>query len=138
MPKRNYEDVARSFPVFCISSKAYQQFRKPTSREVRVKGFKTIEDSEIPSLREHAKMASQSGQLRFGKAFLNQLSSLFNSLNIWTTTNELSLSFGKAGIPGAGYEGDYLKVQTEKLQEVSCFLSQHFWKNAKLLAGTGE
>lgn len=117
--KRDYEQVASSLPVFCISSKAYQQFRKPARGETRVEGFRAVEDSQIPSLQEHAKNASRSGQVRSNQAFLSQFSQLLNSLNIWTTKNEFSLKLGEVEGQDFNYEVKYLEAKSADLKRAS-------------------
>lgn len=44
---RDYEEVARSLPVFCVSSRAYQKLSGRLVRDNDVPGFKTIEETEV-------------------------------------------------------------------------------------------
>lgn len=44
---RDYEEVARSLPVFCVSSRAYQKLSGRLLRDNNVPGFKTIEETEV-------------------------------------------------------------------------------------------
>lgn len=116
--KRDYAEVAQSLPVFCISSKAYQQLRKNTSGESRMEGFTCMEDSEIPGLKDHAKTSALAGQLRSTKAYVNQFMHIMNSLTLWT--NELSLQAGQCGMSEEtkAYELKVLDVQLKGLDKV--------------------
>lgn len=84
--QRDYEQVAQSLPVFCVSSKAYQQMRNDKCRNNSVEGFRVLEDTGVPQLQDHAKKASQLGQLRSKKAVLNQFCQLSNSLVVRLST----------------------------------------------------
>lgn len=44
---RNYDDVAASLPVFCVSSRAYQKMCGRFKRDKHVLGFDNIEATEI-------------------------------------------------------------------------------------------
>lgn len=111
--KRDYEEVARSLPVFCISSKAYQQQRKNTQHgNLRTEGFKNLESTGIPSLQQHAKASSREGQIRSNKAYLNQFSQLLNSLTIWSR-HEMS---GQSKEEVSEYELRFLECKVSKLK----------------------
>jgi ribosome biogenesis GTPase A len=45
---RDYDEVARSLPVFCVSSRAYQKLLGRLQRDNDVPGFTTTEETEIP------------------------------------------------------------------------------------------
>ena len=47
---RDYEEVARSLPVFCVSSRAYQKLQGRLKKEPAVPGFKEVAETEIPAL----------------------------------------------------------------------------------------
>jgi hypothetical protein len=44
---RNYEEVAGSLPVFCVSSRAYQKLSGRLQRDKDVPGFKLVEETEV-------------------------------------------------------------------------------------------
>lgn len=44
---RDYEEVARSLPVFCVSSRAYQKLSGRLQREAPVPGFSAPEETEV-------------------------------------------------------------------------------------------
>lgn len=124
--KRDYEEVARSLPVFCISSKAYQQLRKTNRRgETKVEGFKTPEDTQIPSLQEHAKMASHKGRVRLHKVTLNQFSQLLNSLVLWTSDKDLIPRAGQVSQDVPEYEVKFLESKLGELRNVGAPLPQN-------------
>jgi len=44
---RNYEEVARSLPVFCVSRIAYQKLSGRLQRDLDVHGFQSLEETEV-------------------------------------------------------------------------------------------
>lgn len=80
--KRDYEEISSSLPVYCISSRAYQQLRGRAKRETRVQSFRHLVDTEIPLLQEHAKKLPEQGRILAYKTFLNEFCLLSNSLMI--------------------------------------------------------
>jgi hypothetical protein len=50
---RDYTEVARSLPVFCVSSRAYQKIRGRLQRDNNVGGFSSAAETEIPALQVH-------------------------------------------------------------------------------------
>lgn len=44
---RDYAEVARSLPVFCVSSRAYQKLCGRLQRDKAVPGFATVEETEV-------------------------------------------------------------------------------------------
>ncbi|KAI0480512.1 hypothetical protein GGR56DRAFT_276587 [Xylariaceae sp. FL0804] len=83
---RDYGQIARSLPVFCVSSKAYQSI--VTSPEDALDGFEEPEDTGIPQLRSHAKMLTEAARIENSRLFLNGLLQTLNSLLIWSCEKE--------------------------------------------------
>lgn len=50
---RDYDEVAKSLPVFCVSSRGYQKLQGRHRKDPSVPGFTTIEETEIPALQAH-------------------------------------------------------------------------------------
>lgn len=44
---RDYEAVARSLPVFCVSSRAYQQLNGRLQKDAKIPGFRHVEETEV-------------------------------------------------------------------------------------------
>lgn len=86
---RDYDEFGRLLPVFCVSSKAYQQLRMQTKRETRVEGFRNLIDSEIPLLQQHAMDLPKLGRIQVYKTFLHEFCGLLNSLLIWADSSLL-------------------------------------------------
>lgn len=83
---RDYEEVARSLPVFCVSSRGYQSMcGRLRKDQVSYGGFLEPEDTEIPQLQKHARMLTEAGRARNCRAFLNDLNQLLNSMKLWAT-----------------------------------------------------
>ncbi|KAI1429250.1 hypothetical protein F5Y12DRAFT_727371 [Xylaria sp. FL1777] len=78
---RDYAEVGRSLPIFCVSSKAYQSLAKCK----QVDGFCNMDATEIPQLRAHAKKLTEATRIRDMKSFLNDLAQTFNSLYLWSS-----------------------------------------------------
>lgn len=84
---RSYEEVARSFPVFCVSSRGYQKLQGRLKKDPDIPGFKALEETEIPQLQAHCKQLTVAGRTSNCKRFINNLSQLLNSLSIWASND---------------------------------------------------
>lgn len=84
---RNYEEVARSLPVFCVSSRGYQKLQGRLRKDPKIPGFSALEETEIPQLQAHCKQLTVAGRTSNCKRFINNLSQLLNSLSIWASND---------------------------------------------------
>lgn len=84
---RDYDEVARSLPVFCVSSRGYQKLQGRLRKEPAVPGFKTVEETEMPQLQAHCKELTKVGRSANCKRFINNLSQLLNSLTLWASND---------------------------------------------------
>lgn len=82
---RDYEEVARSLPVFCVSSRAYQKLSGRLVKDHAVKGFTNVEETEIPALQAHCKKLTEGARQSSCRRFLNGLGQLRNSLGLWAS-----------------------------------------------------
>ena len=85
---RDYDEVARSLPVFCVSSRGYQKLQGRFKKDPAVRGFKTLEETEIPQLQEHCKKLTVAGRTASCKRFMTNLSQLLNSISLWASNDE--------------------------------------------------
>lgn len=60
---RDYDEVAKSLPVFCVSSRAYQKMCGRLAKDDPVPGFVTPEETEIPQLQAHCKKLTEAGRI---------------------------------------------------------------------------
>ncbi|KAF7903268.1 uncharacterized protein EAF01_006317 [Botrytis porri] len=44
---RDYDAVARSLPVFCVSSRAYQQLNGRLKKDAKIPGFRNVQETEL-------------------------------------------------------------------------------------------
>ncbi|KAI1372650.1 hypothetical protein F4677DRAFT_431751 [Hypoxylon crocopeplum] len=85
---RDYDEVARSLPVFCVSSRAYQKINGRLQKDdFRSHGFMSAEDTEVPQLQQHAKKLTEAGRASHCRRFLNDLAQITNSMKIWATND---------------------------------------------------
>ncbi|KAF9881435.1 tat pathway signal sequence [Colletotrichum karsti] len=90
---RDYDEVARNLPVFCVSSRAYQKMRGRLQKDdFNNDGFRDVSETEIPQLQQHAKKLTEGGRAATCRRFLNDLSQLLNSMKMWAT-NDGTLSY---------------------------------------------
>ncbi|KAG8163857.1 hypothetical protein KVR01_005775 [Diaporthe batatas] len=84
--KRDYDELARSLPVFCVSSRSYQNMAGRLEKDmVQTDGFAFLEDTEIPQLQEHAKRVTERGRVSTSQLFLNELNRLLHSMMFWAS-----------------------------------------------------
>lgn len=82
---RDYEEVARSLPVFCVSSRGYQKIQGRLRKEPAVPGFNSAEETEMPQLQAHCKELTKAGRSANCRRFMNNLNQLLNSLVLWAS-----------------------------------------------------
>ena len=82
---RDYDEVARSLPVFCVSSRGYQKLKGRLKKDPPVPGFQTLEETEIPQLQAHCKSLTVAGRTTMCKRFMTNLSQLLNSMVSWAS-----------------------------------------------------
>lgn len=113
---RDYEEVARSLPVFCVSSRGYQKLQGRLQKDPFVPGFKSIEETEIPQLQAHCKKLTEAGRAANCKRFLNNFSQLLNSLTIWASSDGTGLHLT---VDEKAKEARFLQGSLKKLESVS-------------------
>ncbi|KAF6824031.1 tat pathway signal sequence [Colletotrichum musicola] len=85
---RDYDEVARNLPVFCVSSRAYQKMQGRLQKDdFHNDGFRNVEETEIPQLQNHAKKLTEAGRAATCRRFLNDLSQLLNSMRMWASND---------------------------------------------------
>ncbi|QDS73746.1 hypothetical protein FKW77_004922 [Venturia effusa] len=92
---RDYEELARSLPVFCVSSRAYQKLSGRLKKDTPTPGFTSVEETGMVQLKAHCKKLTETGRLNHCKVFLNQLSSLLLSLNLWGSNDGTGKNMSK-------------------------------------------
>lgn len=82
---RDYDQVADSLPVFCVSSRAYQKMCGRLIKDEAVPGFQTQEETEVPQLKSHCMKLTQGGRIRDSRAFLNSFCSILTTIFLWAS-----------------------------------------------------
>lgn len=86
---RDYDEVARNLPVFCVSSRAYQKIRGRLQKDdFNNDGFRNVDETEVPQLQQHAKKLTEAGRAATSRQFLNGLNQLLNSMRMWAANGE--------------------------------------------------
>ena len=79
----DYDEVARSLPVFCCSSRAYGKLRGQFRKEKRLIDFETREATEVPQLQDHTIVLTVQTRLDTCVGFLSSFDQLLMSMDIW-------------------------------------------------------
>jgi hypothetical protein len=111
---RDYAEVARSLPVFCVSSRAYQKLSGRLQRDKGVPGFNTVEETEIPQLQAHCKKLTEAGRASTCRRFLNAFSQLVNSLTLWASNDGSGIQLSDAQ---RAAEGRFLQAKLAELEK---------------------
>ncbi|KAL1880627.1 hypothetical protein Daus18300_001238 [Diaporthe australafricana] len=115
--QRDYAQISRSLPIFCVSSKAYQQLRLQKKRETRVEGFRSLTDSEVPILQQHARELPEQGRMRIYKTFLNEFCGILGSLAIWADSSLIEHDTQVMSKFDRSYEEKLLHAAAENLKK---------------------
>ncbi|KAF2688782.1 hypothetical protein K458DRAFT_414486 [Lentithecium fluviatile CBS 122367] len=97
---RDYDEVARSLPVFCVSSRAYQKMCGRLKKDENVPGFKTLEETEMPQLQAHCRKLTEAGRIQTCRSFLLSLCAQLTTFQLW-----------------ASYDGTGIKMTDEDKQK---------------------
>lgn len=96
---RDYDALARNLPVFCVSSRVFRKLSARLENDtVRTDGFKSLNDTEIPQLQEHARILTETRRVTTCRLFLNELNQLLNSMKLsdardtWFTASQKKLN----------------------------------------------
>lgn len=82
---RDYDKLAREFPVFCVSSRGYQKMKGRLRNDKLASAFRSVEETEIPMLQKHCVKLTEAGRIANSHNFLNSLVQLLNSLALWAS-----------------------------------------------------
>jgi hypothetical protein len=105
---RDYEEVARSLPVFCVSSRAYQVLEGRLKAETLTKGgYPTLADTEMPQLLEHCIKMTEVNRFATARNFLEDFTKLLFSLSVWSSN-----------------DGSGMKLSSEELEQERSYLSR--------------
>ena len=85
--QRDYDQVARSLPVFCVSSRAYQKMCGRLQKDDVVPGFNTPEETEMPQLQAHCKKLTEAGRVQTCRNFLLSVCQLLTTFTLWASND---------------------------------------------------
>ncbi|KAI5816791.1 hypothetical protein BZA77DRAFT_263802 [Pyronema omphalodes] len=89
---RDYDKVANSLPVFCVSSRGYQKLKGRLKKDGDPPVFSHIDQTGIPRLQSHCKKLTEKVRLATGRRFLAGVSQLCNSLKLWSSGLNVKLT----------------------------------------------
>ena len=113
---RDYDEVARGLPVFCVSSRGYQKLQGRLRKDPNIAGFTTVEETEIPQLQAHCERLTETGRSANCRIFINKLSQLLNSLTLWASNDGTSANMTPEQ---RAREARYLQKGLKSLESVS-------------------
>lgn len=82
---RDYDQVAKSLPVFCVSSRAYQKLCGRLVKDDPVPGFTNTKETGIPQLQAHCKKLTASGRIQTSRSFLLNMCQLLTAFSLWVS-----------------------------------------------------
>ncbi|OKL63903.1 hypothetical protein UA08_00258 [Talaromyces atroroseus] len=124
---RDYDEVAKALPVFCVSSRAYQKLQGRFQKEAHVPGFQTIEETEIPQLQAHCKRLTEASRKRNCQRFLNGVDQFFNSLRLILSPEGIQVTAEQKIARAAIVEDEY-KAFDKELEKYLKSTCQHIVK----------
>ena len=118
---RDYDEVARNLPVFCVSSRAYQKLKGRLQRDKTPPGFKDIDQTEVPALQAHCVQLTTADRQTSARRFLNSTFQFLNSLRLWASKDGTGTNLTDDQVK---HEVQILKDRLKKLDTVSRPTSQ--------------
>ncbi|EXJ55268.1 hypothetical protein A1O7_08194 [Cladophialophora yegresii CBS 114405] len=110
--RRNYDEVARKLPVFCVSSRAYQKLRGRLQKDKSPPGFNHIDETEMPALQAHCIQLTTASRVTVCRKFLTGMFQLLNSLRLWASNESTGTNLTEGQIKR---EAEILKERLAKL-----------------------
>lgn len=80
---RNYDAIASSFPVFCVSSRAYQKAEGRLLDDEKMIGFPALKDTGIPQLQGHAKKLTLNARREIYRRYIKNFTQIVKTLHLW-------------------------------------------------------
>lgn len=118
---RDYDAVAKSLPVFCVSSRGYQKLMNRLKKDSDIPGFKDVAETEIPQLQVHCKKLTEAGREAACRRFLTSLSQLLNSLRLWSQSDSAGRKLNDAQIRRESLWLEQRLNTFDKVRTTSCF-----------------
>lgn len=84
---RDYDEVAKALPVFCVSSRAYQKMCGRLRKDDAVPGFDSPEETEMPQLQAHCKKITEAGRMQSARNFLLSVCQQLTTFCLWASNN---------------------------------------------------
>ncbi|KAK3352312.1 hypothetical protein B0T25DRAFT_181918 [Lasiosphaeria hispida] len=139
---RDYDAVAESLPVFCVSSRAFQKLvGKLQKDDFNGSGFQSVEDTEVPQLQAHARKLTEHGRAANCRRFLSELMQLLSSMAMWAANDgtRSGLTDGEKQEEEArlrslldDIEQELMKAVSECMVKVEEALTENLYKNFDL------
>ncbi|KAE8553078.1 hypothetical protein TMatcc_007504 [Talaromyces marneffei ATCC 18224] len=121
---RDYDRVAQSLPVFCVSSRAYQKLSGRFQKEANVPGFQNVEETEVPQLQAHCKKLTEASREANSRRFLNTLDQLLNSLRLVTSSDGVQVTDKQKATRAAIIEGTYNQLDKKIVEHIKNICDQ--------------
>ena len=116
MEARDYDEVAKSLPVFCVSSRGYQKLKGRLKKDPKVPGFTTTDQTEIPALQAHCQQLTIAGRTAACKRFMTNVSQLLNSMTLWASNDGTGANLNEEQ---RAREARFLNKSIKNLESVS-------------------
>ncbi|EXF81114.1 hypothetical protein CFIO01_08210 [Colletotrichum fioriniae PJ7] len=91
----DYEQIGKNLPVFCISSRGYQQLRGRMKKDYRVVGFTSLDDTGIPGLRDHTLEQAAAIQASHFRHHLSEICRLLGALDLFLAGDVANLKLSE-------------------------------------------
>lgn len=114
----DYERIGRDLPVYCISSRSYQQLRGRMKKDRRVAGFTTLEETEVPGLQRHTLEFAAAVQDGYFKSHLNEICRFLRGIDLFLAGDEATLKISDAE---RQEECEFLEKAVGKLRKVRTY-----------------
>ena len=117
---RDYDQVARDLPVFCVSSRAYQKLKGRLVKDRSPPGFKHVDETEMPALQAHCIKLTSKTRETTCRRFLTSVFQILKSLRLWSSNDGSGRNLTDNQL---AHESKILKEKLNKLDTVSSFPS---------------
>jgi hypothetical protein len=117
-PVRDYNALAESLVVFCVSPRAHQRLRGRQQKGSAILGFKDIEETGIPTLQRFCMDSTLAVRAEASANFLNGLEQLINSLRF---SSSRAVFFQSLSAESKRDDSEFLNGKLAELEDVSVY-----------------
>lgn len=113
---RDYNEIAKSLRVFCVSSWDYQKASQDQEGGKVPPDIDVWKETEVPQLQQHVKKLTEENRKRHCKRFMAKLLPTLEALEIWSHERQVHLTKDEKNVEADWADGNLGTVKQVYIQ----------------------